>query len=173
MSRATALRRGAETLHAELLRQRLRARGDLAPQFGGLEQNRLASKREHLALDPLVAADRHVADGGPVAQQAAATLDRPARDVLVVEQLRGAGVAEPRGLETLPRLELLARHLRAPHPVEPERAGAVARPVPGVDVPVRQLSLQRVRLDEAGRGLRVGFLLVLDLDELALAHAAG
>src|SRR5439155_20064292 len=86
--------------------------------------------------------------------------------------LRGARVAEPGRLESLPGVELLARQLRAPHAVEAERPRAVARPIPRVDVPVRQLPLERVRLDEPGRRLGVDLLLVLDLHEPAFAHAA-
>src|SRR5438445_4800791 len=156
MSSATVLRRRPEPLDAELLRERLRASGDRAAQLLRLEENRLAPQRENLALEPFVAADRQVAHGAAVGEQPRTSFDRPARDLRVVEDLRRARVAEPRRLESLPRLELLARDLRAPHPVEPERTGAVARPVPRVDVPVRKLSFERVRLDEAGRGLGVG-----------------
>src|SRR5512146_1272630 len=137
-----------------------------------LGSSRIASPREHLALEPLVAADRHVAHGAPVCEQPPAALDRPPGDVRVEEELRGAGVAQPRGLESLARLEALPRQLGATHPVEAERPGAVARPIPGVDVPVRQLTLEGVRLDEPGRGLRVDLLLVLNLDEPPLAHPA-
>src|SRR5262245_30655648 len=162
----------AEALHPELLGQRLGARGDRAPQLVRLEQDRPAAEREHLALEPLVAADRQFANRAAVGEQPGTALDRPARDLLVVEEPGGARVAEPRRLEALAGLEPLPRQLRAAHPVEPERPCPVARPVPRVDIPVRQLPFERVRLDEAGRRCRIGLLLVLDLDDLSLSHAA-
>src|SRR6187397_1014442 len=105
---ATATRRlrlHTKALDTELLRKRLRARGDCVPQLVGLEQDGFAAQREHLALEPLVAADGKVAYRRAVSQQASAALDRPARDLLVVEELRGARVAQPRRLESLARLE--------------------------------------------------------------------
>src|SRR5437764_512757 len=74
----------AEALDAELLRKRLGACRDRVTQLVRLEQHRVAAQGEHLALDPLVAADRQVADGAPVGQRPRAALDRPACDLRVV-----------------------------------------------------------------------------------------
>ena len=54
-----------------------------------------------------------------------------------------AAARSPRAARTLAR-----RASRAAHPVEPEAPLAVARAIPGVDVPVREPALERVRLDE-------------------------
>src|SRR5690348_13651425 len=93
------LRADAHALDAELLRERLRAGRDRVPQLVRLEQDGLAAEGEHLALEPLVAADRQVADGASVGKRPRPALDRPAGDRLVVEHLRGARVAEPRRFE--------------------------------------------------------------------------
>src|SRR5207244_7366438 len=65
-------------------------------------------------------------------------------------------------------LEPLVAQLRVPHPVETECALAVARAVPRVDVPVRKLALEVVRLDEPLRPRLLALLLVLDLDEVVV-----
>src|SRR5437667_128604 len=65
------------------------------------------------------------------------------------------------------RKSLGAEALHAELAGEPERALAVLRAVPGVDVPVRQLPFQLVGLDDALGGLVVALLLVLDLDQAA------
>ena len=62
---------------------------------------------------------------------------------------------------------VFALESRAAHPVEPERALRVARAIPGVHVPVGQLPLDHVRLDEPRRERLLALLLVLDLDERA------
>src|SRR5436190_4217470 len=173
IGRAPWLGADAHALDAELLRQRLRARGDLAPQLVRLEEDCLAARGEDLALEPLVVAVRALQEGGPVPEQLCATLGRKAGDILGVEDPRRPGVAQLRGLEARARLETLLRQCCAPHPIEPERPLAVARPVPRVDVPVRQLPAERVGLDEPRRGLGVGLLLVLNPPELSFGHAAG
>src|SRR5262249_30128521 len=68
-----------------------------------------------------------------------------------------------------PRLERLIRDLRAAHAIEPEAALRVARAIPRVYAPVRQLALERIRLDDAPRPRLLALLLVLDFDEAALA----
>src|SRR5262245_63009471 len=73
--------------------------------------------------------------------------------------------------EPLAGLECLALQPGAPHPVEPERALRVSRAVPRVDVPVRKLALDHVRLDEPRRECVLALLLVLDLDDAVLADA--
>src|SRR4051794_8232340 len=173
IGRSPQLGADAHALDAELLRQRLRARGDLAPQLGRLEQDCLAARSEDLALEPLVVAVRPLQERGPVLEQLGAALDREPRDILRVEDPCRPGVAQLRGLEARARLETLLRECCAPHPVEPERPLAVAGPVPRVDVPVRQLPAKRVGLDEPRGRLGVDLLLVLDLHELSFAHAAG
>src|SRR6185312_2315801 len=60
-------------------------------------------------------------------------------------------------------LELVLEHGRAPHPVEPEAALVVAGAIPGVDVPVRQPPLDRVRLDDVQRRLPVFLFQVFGL----------
>src|ERR671939_1959943 len=72
-------------------------------------------------------------------------------------------------LEAGPRLEPVLAQLRVPHPVEAEGPLALARAVPGVHVPVRELALEVVRLDEALRPGLLALLLILDLDEAVLA----
>src|SRR5207244_5598851 len=66
------------------------------------------------------------------------------------------------------RVEAELRQLRVPHPVEAERPLALARAVPGVYVPMRELTLEVVRLDQALRPGLLALLLVLDLDEPVL-----
>ena len=63
---AAALRLDAQPLDAELFRELARARGDAGAQLGGLEHDRLAALREDLALEPLVAADRDLAQRAAV-----------------------------------------------------------------------------------------------------------
>src|SRR5205085_5613723 len=65
-------------------------------------------------------------------------------------------------------LESLVAKLRVPHAIEAERPLTVARAVPRVDVPVRKLAFEVVRLDEALRPRLLALLLVLDLDETVL-----
>jgi hypothetical protein len=84
----------------------------------------------------------------------------------------GAGVSELVRVEALAWLEVRALDPGAAHPVEPERALAVARAVPRVHVPVGQLALERVRLDEVRRDLLLAALQVVDLHQAPLAQAA-
>src|SRR5262249_60261339 len=53
----------------------------------------------------------------------------------------------------------------APHAVEPEAAFGVTAPIPGVDAPIGQLSLERVGLDEPARPSLLTLFLILDLDQ--------
>ena len=78
-----SLRRRAEALDAELLRELARARGERGAQLVGLEHDRLAALREDLALEPLVAADGDLAQRAAVGELARAALDRVARDASV------------------------------------------------------------------------------------------
>src|SRR5258706_15946494 len=50
------LGRRSEPLDAELLRERLRPRGDPRPELRRLHEHRIAPPREDLALEPLVVA---------------------------------------------------------------------------------------------------------------------
>src|SRR5207253_2908302 len=101
-------------------------------------------------------------------------LGRPAcRDAFQVEDLRGPRITQSSRLEGRPRVEAVRGQPCGPHPVEPEAPLRVTRAVPRVDAPVRQLALERVRLDNAlGPGL-LAFLLVFDLDQAALADSFG
>src|SRR5213079_58590 len=65
----------------------------------------------------------------------------------------------------LARHELLVLQPRAPHPVEPEGPLTVPGAVPRVHVPVRQLALHRIRLDQVGRGRLLALLQVVELDK--------
>ena len=68
-------------------------------------------------------------------------------------------------------LEALVEQPRAPHPVEAEAARRVAVAIPGVDVPVREVALDAVRLDDARGGVVLVRAQVLDLDEALLARS--
>ena len=114
-SRCTALARGRRSRGAEL---------------GRLEHDRLAAVAEDLADQPLRAADRPLGDRRAVREPARALLQLPARDLGRVPDARGPGVAELVRVEALARLEVPALDPGAAHPVEPERALAVARAVP-------------------------------------------
>src|SRR5438445_4608 len=85
------------------------------------------------------------------------------------ENLRGARVAQTVGLEPRARLVRLVGEPGFPHPVEPEAPLGVARAVPRMNLPVWELALERVRLDEALRPGLLALLLVLDLDDPAVA----
>src|SRR4051794_9157347 len=164
---------GAQTLDAEILRELPRARRDARAQLGRLEHARLATLRQDLALEPLVAPDRDLAQGAPVREAPRSSLDLVAGDLGRVEHARATGAAQSCQLKALARLEPLLLELRAPHAVQAERALAVARAVVGVHVPVRQRALEGVGLDEPRRRLCVDLLLVFDLDETLLVARAG
>src|SRR5207253_9638029 len=154
-----------------LLGELPRAAADASAQLGRHEHDRLATLREDLALEPLVAPDRNLADRTAPDELARPPLDLVAGYLRRVEDPCCSCAAEPRRLEAFAWLELLAQELRAAHPVEPEGALAVARAVPGVHVPVRHRALERVCLDEPRGRLGVDLLLILDLDEPPLADA--
>src|SRR5204862_6444053 len=90
-----------------------------------------------------------------------------------VPDLHRAGVAQPARLEAGPRLELLVLEARAAHPIQPEGALRLARPIPRVDVPVREPALDRVRLDQVLGGRFLALLQVVELDQPAVADALG
>src|SRR5207244_4199513 len=127
---------------------------------------------EDLADEPVLRADRHLGDGAAVLQRPGAALDLVAGDRLREPHARQARVGEPVRLEVRARLERVVRQRRALHPVEPERPLALLRAIPGVDVPVRELALELVRLDDALGGFLLALLLVLDLDEAPLVDPA-
>src|SRR5438094_2667930 len=169
-----ALGARAQPGDAELVGELARACSDDGAQLLGLEQHSLAPLGEHLAEEPLLAADGHFGERRTVLEQGRAALGRPTcGDAFHVEDLRGAGVAESPWLEGRTRIETLLRELRAAHPVEPEAALSVARAVPCMDPPVRQLALERVRFDDSLRPGLLALLLVLDLDQPALADPLG
>src|SRR4029450_9347334 len=82
-----------------------------------------------------------------------------------------ARAGEVVGPKPLTRLERLPLHAGAAHAVEAEGARGVRGGGPRVDVPVRKLALDHVRLDEPRRERVLAFLLVLDLDDAVLAGA--
>src|SRR5207244_12112004 len=90
-----------------------------------------------------------------------------------IEELRRPYSAEAMWVECGARIEALLGELRAAHAVEQEASLGIARAVTGVHAPVRELTLERVRLDDALRPSLFAFLLVLDLDEPALADPFG
>src|SRR5207253_1871174 len=150
--RAERLGAGSKPSDPELLGERLRVRGDVATQVCGLEDDRLASVREDLAEEPLLAADRCLGNRRTVREGTSiSALDPPPGDRLRVPDPGVPDVAQPARLEPFSRLELVARQARAAHAVEPEAAFAVSRAVPRVDVPVRESPLEGIRLDEACR----------------------
>ena len=157
------------------LRERLRARRRSARRSSGGSSTtpRRGSERisptSHSALPTGCSRDRRA-----VREQARAALDRPAGD-LPASRARARRARRGARAARSPRAARTARACsrRAAHPVEPERALAVARAVPRVDVPVRQLALERVRLDQVRRRLLLALLQVLDLDEPPLADAVG
>ena len=138
----------AHARDAELLRQLFGAAGDHGPQLGRLEHDGLAALTEHLADEPLFAADPHLAERAAVAQQHRAALDHPARDHGRVEDPREPRVAELVRVEALTPLEALLRQLGRAHPVEAEAAFRVARAIPRVHEPVRQRAFEDVGLDD-------------------------
>ena len=73
------------------------------------------SLSSHSSLPTGISRERAAAD-----ELARAALDLVAGDLRRVEDARGARAAQPRRLEALARLELLAQELRAAHPVEAE-----------------------------------------------------
>src|SRR5262249_5228180 len=139
---------------------------------GGSEHAGLAPVAEDLADEPFRASDRPLRHGRAVGQPARALLELPARDLGRVPDPRRPRVAELVRVEALTRLEVAALEPGRAHPVEPERALAVARAVPRVHVPVRQPPFERVRLAEGRPDLLFAFLQVVDLDEAPLAQAA-
>src|SRR6185437_4502080 len=116
----------AQALDAELLGELARAGADAGAELVRLEDDRLAALRENLALEPLVASDRDIADRAAADELPRSALDLVAGYLRRVENPRGARAPQPRRLEAFPRIELLAQELRASHPVEPEGALAVA-----------------------------------------------
>src|SRR3990170_1377312 len=85
-----------------------------------------------------------------------------------MEKPRDAGVPKVGRIESVARLEARVRELRRAHAVEAERARGVDALVPCVHAPHRQLTLDRVRLDQTKRRAVVAFFEVLDLDDDAL-----
>src|SRR6266542_2280716 len=157
---------------AQLLRELLRAFCDPPPQVVGLEQDSMASVREDLAHDPVVAGSP-VEQRVAVAQRRRTLLDLPPGHLGRVEDPHLARALELAWIEALATLEPLGRQLGVAHAIEPEAALAVARPIPRVDVPEGQSALEEVRLDGAFRPGLLALLLVLDLDEAVLADRGG
>src|SRR5258705_9020877 len=165
---------GAKARNAELVRELARAVGNCLSHLFGLEQDRLAALRQDLADQPFDASDRHLRKSGAVLQRHRAALSSPAgRDALEVQNLGRTPVPETVRVERAARLEAFLSQLGAAHPVEAEAPLGVARAVPRVHAPVRQLPLERVRLDDSLRPRLFALLLVLDLDESTLADAFG
>src|SRR5688572_23664196 len=155
----------AQAGEAELGEELLRAAGDAPSQVRRLEHDGLAAEAENLTHEPLGAAHLLLGGGAAVAQGLGAPLDLPARDPLRVVDARYTGVAQPVGLEALAGLELLRPHGRGAHPVEPEASDVLARAIPRVYVPVRQLPLEPVRLDRMRDDRLLTDLDVLDVHE--------
>src|SRR5262249_46404824 len=141
-------------------------------RVGGRERAGLAGAGQDPAHEPLLAADRLLRERRAVREQLRPFLDLPARDPLRVPDPRhDAGAAEVVGPEAVAGLERLTLQPGAAHPVEPEGTLRVACAIPRVDVPVGQLPLDHVGLDESRRERVLALLLVLDLDHAVLADA--
>src|SRR4029077_14895204 len=96
---------------------------DVLTHLVGFEEDGFTALGEHLADQPLRAADGHLGKGVSVLEKSRSTLGGPAcRDASEIEDPCAACVAESAGLEGRTRHEALLRELRAPHPVEPEAA---------------------------------------------------
>src|SRR5207249_7924698 len=109
----------------------------------------------------------HVGQRRAILERARPAFERPAGDGLRVQNLRRACIAETVWLEPRARLVRLVGEPSLPHPVEPEAPFRVARAVPSVDLPVWELALERVRLDQALRPGLLALLLVLDVGDPA------
>ena len=146
----------------------------LGPDVLRLDDDRLAAVSEDLAEQPVAplacAQDR---DCRPVREPDGTLLDAVAGDRLRVADAYGPRVLEEVWVEALARLEPLVGEPGRAHPVEPERALAVGGPVPGVDDPVRQHALERVRLDQTLARRLLAFLQVVDRNHPALLDRLG
>src|SRR5205085_4086633 len=94
------LGRNTDPVHPQLCRELLRTVANVEAQILRLEDDRSASEGEDFALEPLGTADRQVGDGCAVRERARAALERPASDILRVEDARRACIAEPARLES-------------------------------------------------------------------------